>query len=71
MSYIGLYSIVAVGLVMLTGVGGMTSFRPSRVCGHWRLRHRLGLHLASGGAGTQRPGGMGGLPWVGWRWAWC
>jgi branched-chain amino acid transport system permease protein len=25
-SYIGLYSIVAVGLVMLTGIGGMTSF---------------------------------------------
>ena len=24
--YIGLYSLVAVGLVMLTGVGGMTSF---------------------------------------------
>ena len=26
MSYIGLYALVAAGLVMLTGVGGMTSF---------------------------------------------
>ena len=26
LSYIGLYAIVAAGLVMLTGVGGMTSF---------------------------------------------
>ncbi|RZJ14126.1 MAG: branched-chain amino acid ABC transporter permease, partial [Haliea sp.] len=26
MNYIGLYSLVAIGLVMLTGVGGMTSF---------------------------------------------
>src|SRR5207342_3054890 len=26
MSYIGLYALVAVGLAMLTGVGGMTSF---------------------------------------------
>ena len=26
MSYIGLYAMVAAGLVMLTGVGGMTSF---------------------------------------------
>jgi branched-chain amino acid transport system permease protein len=25
-NYIGLYSIVAIGLVLLTGVGGMTSF---------------------------------------------
>ena len=26
LNYIGLYSMVAVGLVLLTGVGGMTSF---------------------------------------------
>ena len=26
LNYIGLYAMVAVGLVMLTGVGGMTSF---------------------------------------------
>ena len=26
LSYIGLYALVAAGLVMLTGVGGMTSF---------------------------------------------
>lgn len=26
LNYIGLYSIVAIGLVLLTGVGGMTSF---------------------------------------------
>ena len=25
-NYIGLYSLVAIGLVLLTGVGGMTSF---------------------------------------------
>src|SRR5260370_28117497 len=26
LNYIGLYSIVAIGLVLLTGIGGMTSF---------------------------------------------
>jgi branched-chain amino acid transport system permease protein len=26
LNYIGLYAIVAIGLVLLTGVGGMTSF---------------------------------------------
>jgi branched-chain amino acid transport system permease protein len=31
--YIGLYSLVAIGLVLLTGVGGMTSFGQAAFCG--------------------------------------
>jgi len=30
LNYIGLYSIVAIGLVLLTGIGGMTSFGQRR-----------------------------------------
>ena len=35
-SYIALYSLVAAGLVMLTGVGWMASFRPAGLLGRGR-----------------------------------
>src|SRR5512140_641442 len=33
LNYIGLYSIVALGLVLLTGIGGLTSFGPAAFVG--------------------------------------
>ena len=65
MSYIGLYSIVAVGLVMLTGVGGMTSFGQAAFVGigayatAWACTSPVAVQALSGWVG------MGGLPWVG------
>lgn len=65
MSYIGLYSIVAVGLVMLTGVGGMTSFGQAAFVGigayatAWACTSPAAVQALSGWVG------MGGLPWVG------
>ena len=65
MSYIGLYSIVAVGLVMLTGVGGMTSFGQAAFVGigayatAWACTSPAAVQALSGLVG------MGGLPWVG------
>lgn len=65
MSYIGLYSLVAVGLVMLTGIGGMTSFGQAAFVGvgayatAWACTSPWSV--ATLGAWV----GMGGLPWVG------
>ena len=65
MSYIGLYSIVAVGLVMLTGVGGMTSFGQAAFVGigayatAWACTSPVAVQALSGWVG------LGGLPWVG------
>jgi len=65
LSYIGLYSIVAVGLVMLTGVGGMTSFGQAAFVGigayatAWACTSPVAVQALSGWVG------MGGLPWVG------
>jgi branched-chain amino acid transport system permease protein len=64
-SYIALYSLVAVGLVMLTGVGGMTSFGQAAFVG-------LGAYATAwictspavaAGLGTVVPAAL--LPWVG------
>ena len=65
MSYIGLYSLVAVGLVMLTGIGGMTSFGQAAFVGvgayatAWVCTSPLSV--ATLGALV----GMVGLPWIG------
>lgn len=71
MSYIGLYAIVAAGLVMLTGVGGMTSFGQAALCRYGRLCHRLGLYCACirPGIGGHRWYGQPALGWA-WRWGW-
>ena len=71
MSYIGLYSIVAVGLVMLTGVGGMTSFGQAAFVGIGATpplgpapRQRRCKRSVAGWAWAACPG------WA-WCWAWC
>ena len=65
MSYIGLYSIVAIGLVMLTGVGGMTSFGQAAFVGMGA--YATAWVCTSPGAVSTLSGlvSMGGLPWVG------
>ena len=40
-NYIGLYSLVAVGLVLLTGIAGLTSFGQAAFVGPGRLHRRL------------------------------
>jgi branched-chain amino acid transport system permease protein len=67
--YIGLYSMVALGLVMLTGVGGMTSFGQAAFVGMAPMprpgsAHRPQLCSAGGLFGMQ------GLPWLGLLLAW-
>ena len=65
LSYIGLYAIVALGLVMLTGVGGMTSFGQAAFVGvgayatAWVCTAPASVQALSGIVG------MAGLPWVG------
>ncbi|MBV8247192.1 MAG: branched-chain amino acid ABC transporter permease, partial [Comamonas sp.] len=63
--YIGLYSMVALGLVMLTGVGGMTSFGQAAFVGvgayatAWVCTSPLAASALGGLLGTQA------LPWLG------
>ena len=65
LSYIGLYSMVALGLVMLTGVGGMTSFGQAAFVGigayatAWVGTSPLAVNALSSVVGAA------GLPWVG------
>ena len=65
LSYIGLYSLVAVGLVMLTGIGGMTSFGQAAFVGvgayatAWVCTSPMSVATLGGIVG------MAGLPWVG------
>lgn len=65
LSYIGLYAIVAAGLVMLTGVGGMTSFGQAAFVGvgayatAWICTAPASVQALSGLVG------MAGLPWAG------
>ena len=65
LSYIGLYALVAVGLVMLTGVGGMTSFGQAAFVGlgayatAWVCTTPEVVAALSGVVGTA------GLPWLG------
>ena len=49
LNYIGLYSIVAIGLVLLTGIGGMTSFGQAAFVGIGTTQAgRLAFTLAAG-----------------------
>ena len=63
--YIGLYSMVALGLVMLTGVGGMTSFGQAAFVGvgayatAWVCTSPVAANALGGMFGTQA------LPWLG------
>lgn len=63
--YIGLYSMVALGLVMLTGVGGMTSFGQAAFVGvgayatAWVCTSPVAVQALGGVLGAQ------GLPWLG------
>ena len=64
-SYIGLYALVAAGLVMLTGIGGMTSFGQAAFVGvgayatAWVCTSPMVVAALGGTVG------MAGLPWVG------
>ena len=65
LSYIGLYAMVAAGLVMLTGVGGMTSFGQAAFVG---IGAYATAWACTSPVATQFFGnvvGAGGLPWVG------
>ncbi|KQM71132.1 ATP-binding cassette domain-containing protein [Xylophilus sp. Leaf220] len=65
MSYIGLYSIVAAGLVMLTGVGGMTSFGQAAFVGVGAYATAWVCTAPASVAFLGGLVGMAGLPWVG------
>ncbi len=65
MSYIGLYSIVAAGLVMLTGVGGMTSFGQAAFVGVGAYATAWVCTAPASVAFLGGMVGMAGLPWVG------
>ena len=62
LNYIGIYALVALGLVLLTGVGGMVSFGQAAFVGIGGLLHRLahddlrGLALARPAAGARGDG---------------
>ncbi|MFG5777871.1 ATP-binding cassette domain-containing protein [Comamonas sp. J-3] len=65
LSYIGLYSLVAAGLVLLTGVGGMTSFGQAAFVG---IGAYATAWVCTSPQATQFFGsavGAAGLPWVG------
>jgi branched-chain amino acid transport system permease protein len=65
MSYIGLYSIVALGLVLLTGVGGMNSFGQAAFVG---IGAYATAWACTSPVAVQTLGsviGQGALPWVG------
>ena len=61
LNYIGISALVAVGLVLLTGVGGLTSLRPGRLRRRRGLHHR-GAHHLDEPAGLDRLGGAS--PWL-------
>jgi len=65
MNYIGLYALVAVGLVMLTGVGGMTSFGQAAFVGLGAYATAWFCTAPSGAAmfGLQPESAL--LPWIG------
>ncbi|MDO8248262.1 MAG: branched-chain amino acid ABC transporter permease, partial [Rhodoferax sp.] len=65
LNYIGLYALVAVGLVMLTGVGGMTSFGQAAFVG---LGAYATAWFCTAPAGAELVGltpGSALLPWIG------
>ena len=74
LSYIGLYALVAVGLVMLTGVGGMTSFGQAAFVGlgayatAWitlspEAAQWLAARWPANGRGWRRPRSTRGATW--------
>ncbi len=64
LAYIGLYSMVAVGLVLLTGVGGITSFGQAAFVGLGAYATAwLGTSPAAAQALSMVPAGL--LPWLG------
>ena len=65
LNYIGLYSIVAMGLVLLTGVGGMTSFGQAAFVGIGAYATAWFCTAPAGAALVGLAAGSAGLPWVG------
>jgi branched-chain amino acid transport system permease protein len=65
MSYIGLYALVAVGLVMLTGVGGMTSFGQAAFVGVGAYSTAWVCTSPLASAALSNVVGPAGLPWAG------
>ena len=65
MSYIGLYALVAAGLVMLTGVGGMTSFGQAAFVGLGAYATAWVCTSPLAGATLTGIVGSAGLPWLG------
>ncbi len=63
--YIGLYAIVAAGLVMLTGVGGMTSFGQAAFVGTGAYATAWVCTAPASVAALSGVVGMAGLPWAG------
>jgi ABC-type branched-subunit amino acid transport system permease subunit len=68
LNYIGLYSMVALGLVMLTGVGGLTSFGQAAFVGLGAYATALLHHLE---AAPRLASWAGGSPWLGLLLGWC
>ena len=62
LNYIGLYALVALGLVLLTGVGGLTSFGQAAFVGLGAYTSAY-LSTAQGLPGWLAP--LGGSPWIG------
>ena len=62
LNYIGLYSLVALGLVLLTGVGGLTSFGQAAFVG---LGAYTTAFLSTAGNLPSWAAAFGGSPWVG------
>jgi branched-chain amino acid transport system permease protein len=62
LNYIGLYSLVALGLVLLTGVGGLTSFGQAAFVG---LGAYTTAYLSTAGNLPSWAAAFGGSPWLG------
>ncbi len=65
LNYIGLYAIVAMGLVLLTGVGGMTSFGQAAFVGIGAYATAWFCTAPAGAALVGLTPGSAALPWVG------
>ena len=65
LNYIGLYAIVAMGLVLLTGIGGMTSFGQAAFVGIGAYATAWFCTAPAGAALLGLAPGSSGLPWVG------
>ena len=65
LNYIGLYALVAVGLVMLTGVGGMTSFGQAAFVGLGAYATAWFCSAPAAAALVAVAPGSAALPWIG------